>query len=563
MDESPASDTQLYLKLVESFNPPEPKTNQTAGGEEKPIVIAARIRPTLKEEVSEGAVTSTFPRKDQGVLDVHELRKNVRGKAVLNSSSYVLDKIYTSSDTTEEVYNDLVHPLVPWAWSGGVSTIFAYGQTGSGKTYTVSGLERSIASDLFPPTEAGIRNIFVSIVELAGNTATDLLSARKPVSILEDSYGTTHLAGASEYHAVDRDALVGHIDRAAVLRQTAATQKNDASSRSHSVCRIRVANPSLPQAEDGLLFVVDLAGSEAARDDCIRGSANLDGLGGGAMKTATTSAAGRNNKAYVPFRQAALTKLLKHVFAPRYQKHFEVRPDVEDRQAKDSAAEVRSGEAGYVVKRAASRLDYKERKQLLQLPGPEFITRCLKTPDVSKDQAIAFQAKYWKLHIDSQHCRAPTSESQLQGGSGAGEKPDGDSAIPARWQDSSREPRMEMQALPFKDRLRPGMMVAWTPDEENAGFPVIPNGRDLIMLLSEEPCSSAGESSMAAAEADAKVKEKAERPRTYRCAFVGPAVMPGAFELHPWIQCVVEGSQMDAEVILEYDSATRYYYEIL
>lgn len=298
----------------------------------------------------------------------------------------------------------------------------------------------------------------------------------------------------------------------------------------------------------------------------------------------------------------------------RYQKHFEVRPDVEDRQAKDSAAEVRSGEAGYVVKRAASRLDYKERKllhlyfnqvafekaagerkekmmkgypnstssqsgtppvsadllspfetgkQLLQLPGPEFITRCLKTPDVSKDQAIAFQAKYWKLHIDSQHCRAPTSESQLQGGSGAGEKPDGDSAIPARWQDSSREPWMEMQALPFKDRLRPGMMVAWTPDEENAGFPVIPNGRNLIMLLSEEPCSSAGESSMAAAEADAKVKEKAERPRTYRCAFVGPAVMPGAFELHPWIQCVVEGSQMDAEVILEYDSATRYYYEIL
>lgn len=50
--------------------------------------------------------------------------------------------------------------------------------------------------------------------------------------------------------------------------------------------------------------------------DCIRGSANLDGLGGGAMKTATTSAAGRNNKAYVPFRQAALTKLLKHVFDP-------------------------------------------------------------------------------------------------------------------------------------------------------------------------------------------------------------------------------------------------------
>ena len=151
--------------------------------------------------------------------------------------------------------------------------------------------------------------------------------------VLEDSFGTTHLAGASEYHVVDSASLIKYIDYAASFRQTASTQKNDASSRSHSICKIRLENPSLPQADDGLLFLVDLAGSEAARDvsahssermkeareinaslsvlkDCIRGSANLDGLGG-LVKSTTPG-----RKAYIPFRQTALTKLLKHVFDP-------------------------------------------------------------------------------------------------------------------------------------------------------------------------------------------------------------------------------------------------------
>lgn len=86
MKDSSINDTQLYLKLVEGFKPLESKVYQTAEDQEKPIVIAARLRPILKEEVSEGAVNSTFPRKDRATLDVHELRKTVRGKAVLNVS---------------------------------------------------------------------------------------------------------------------------------------------------------------------------------------------------------------------------------------------------------------------------------------------------------------------------------------------------------------------------------------------------------------------------------------------------------------------------------------------
>jgi kinesin family protein 2/24 len=206
--------------------------------------------------------------------------------------------------------------------------MFAYGQTGSGKTYTVSGLERLIAETLFSKSTHGKRNISISIIELAGNSAFDLLNSRKPVSILEDSFGSTHLAGASEFIVTDADTLIKHINNASSFRSTASTQKNDSSSRSHAICKIRLENPDLPQSDDGLMYLVDLAGSEAARDvtehstqrmkesreinaslsvlkDCIRGRASVD---------PASLAAGK--KVYVPFRQSALTKVLKHVFDP-------------------------------------------------------------------------------------------------------------------------------------------------------------------------------------------------------------------------------------------------------
>lgn len=79
--------------------------------------------------------------------------------------------------------------------------------------------------------------------------------------------------------------------------------------------------------EDGILYLIDLAGSEAARDifnhtsdrmketreinislsvlkDCIRGIADLNN----AEKTA--------KKPYIPYRQSMLTKVLKHLFDP-------------------------------------------------------------------------------------------------------------------------------------------------------------------------------------------------------------------------------------------------------
>lgn len=157
------------------------------------------------------------------------------------------------------------------------------------------------------------------------------MNSRKAISVLEDSFGVVQLAGALEHHVISTDEVFSHIESAAAFRRTEKTVKNDASSRSHAICRIRIENPEIPSAEDGLLYLIDLAGSEAARDraehgpermretreinmslsvlkDCIRGKADAD--------AALITAGASRKKAHVPFRQSTLTKVLKHVFDP-------------------------------------------------------------------------------------------------------------------------------------------------------------------------------------------------------------------------------------------------------
>lgn len=248
--------------------------------------------------------------------------------------------------TTEHIYNEVVRDLVPFAWNGGIGTLFAYGQTGSGKTYTSNRLEQLVLGALLshdssdPLLMQGPRRLYLTFIELAGNTAFDLLNARKQVSILEDAFGETQIAGAVEHLLTGVDDVTSLLAAAQSFRRTISTEKNDQSSRSHAICRVRLENPDDPTSEDGLLYLIDLAGSEAARDraqhdaermretlqinkslsvlkDCMRGKAEADAremLDWQRPKDAKSQK--KRPHPHVPFRQSPLTKLLKHVFDP-------------------------------------------------------------------------------------------------------------------------------------------------------------------------------------------------------------------------------------------------------
>lgn len=228
------------------------------------------------------------------------------------------------------MYEELVKPLISCAWDGGSATLFAYGQTGSGKTFTVSGMQELVAEKLAGNMSEGDREIFISFVELAGNTArgmpsiylvsladlTDLLNERAEMKILEDSHGTTHLMGAIESRISSAAEILTLIETANSFRRTKATRRNDTSSRSHAICRIRVEIPSLP---DGHLYLVDLAGSEAARDVATHGAERMRetreiNTSLSVLKDCIRAKA--EARTYVPLRRSALTKVLKHVLDP-------------------------------------------------------------------------------------------------------------------------------------------------------------------------------------------------------------------------------------------------------
>lgn len=199
--------------------------------------------------------------------------------------------------------------------------------------------------------------------------------------------------------------------------------------------------------------------------------------------------------------------------------------------------------------------------QLLRLPAPEFEARSMKSPGVTTEQARAFRSKLWQLHVDSQ--RASQQDETIS----AAESTQPDSILghlTMAERSSSRELDPKLSTLPFKERIRPGMVVSWTPPPN---YPLaLPGGLNLIMVLC--PAGSAGHaaksvfgsqvSSTSGGQVETmNVDGKSER---YLCALIMPGFMSETYEINLWRQVVVDAGAMNAEVCLEYDSATRYYY---
>ncbi|CAP61966.1 uncharacterized protein PODANS_5_1450 [Podospora anserina S mat+] len=579
-----------YKELVQAFNP-KPAAPVKADSTNPDFLVSTRIRPLLPDEISQGFLEGVCSRPGgANIVDLHELKKSVRGLPCLNQSfSYRVDRVFGPDSTTKQIYDAIIQPLVPWAWGGGVSTMFAYGQTGSGKTFTVSGLEEHVAETLMDGTLEGERKLY-------------LLNSRKQISILEDSLGNTQLAGAQEHPLTSKADLLSLISTASSLRKTAPTLKNDSSSRSHAICRIRIENPSIPAAEDGLLYLIDLAGSEAARDksthdaarmreareintslsvlkDCIRGRAMVD-LDPGSGK-----------KAHVPFRQSTLTKTLKHVFDPspvggvRGGKTVVVacvNPCLADTQASRNTLRyaellrVTAGPAGkkvqeYDEKRPVTWGNGEVREwvgknsgtppvdgnvlaptesgaQLLRLPVGEFVERCLKTPGVTMEQATAFQSKFWQLHVDNLRSQSSSQHSK--------EKPEVKLTRMERLYSSADiEGPPHARDVPFKERIRPGMVVSYRSVGKTGGAQM--GTEQMGVVLSRADAVGERVRDLTGVQVNHGGENLGER---YLCAMVVPAILPGAYDVGLWMQVVVGVGEMEAEVVLEWDVATRYYY---
>lgn len=175
--------------------------------------------------------------------------------------------------------------------------------------------------------------------------------------------------------------------------------------------------------------------------------------------------------------------------------------------------------------------------QILRVPENEFHARCLKTPGITAAQAEAFRSKMWQMHIDSQRAvdeavsgsTANMSSRDLQGPTAS--------------------------TVPFKERIRPGMVVSWKePSEQSDG------SESLKLAVVLAPRDGTNGFNRFFKDGTGAVKEREVNTPSYLCALVVPGVMADAYEVHLWRQVVVGVNTMEKEVGLEYDAATRYYY---
>jgi kinesin family protein 2/24 len=411
--------------------------------------------------------------------------------------------------------------LIPFAWDGGIGTLFAYGQTGSGKTFTTSRLQQLVCETLLEGDLVGSREVYITIIDLAGNSAFDLLNSRAPIAIQEDSLGVTQLTGVHELLVEGRDEMISLIDRATSFRRTAPTAQNDASSRSHGICRIRISNPLTNS--HGLLYLVDLAGSEAARDiavhgadrmretreintslsvlkDCIRGKMKAD-----ALKFLAGAKSKQKKPPHIPFRQSALTKILKHVFDPNGKRACKtvviacVNPSLAD------------------VGPSKNTLRYAEMLRVV-VPLPNNVS-------------------------------APNGSEEIAGGLSSVD----DSAA----------------GVPFKERIRPGMIVSWRDPAIPRTNVDTPNSPQFAAILCPaEVVEQVGNSDLGNIEGIGESEHHGNDAidiavcTSYLCAIITLGKDVKSHELNLWRQVVINVDSMDEEIILRYDSETRYYYVV-
>ena len=173
--------------------------------------------------------------------------------------------------------------------------------------------------------------------------------------------------------------------------------------------------------------------------------------------------------------------------------------------------------------------------QLLRLPADQFIERCLQSHGVTENQAKAFHAKFWRLHIDSQRGSAAKATKD----SASTDTKDESRFLSSR--DTSDE-----NTFPFTERIRPGMAVRWNPP---ADFPLRANDQNLALVLC--PQTAVAENVRDALGNQVNSGQDQSSNQRYLCAMFLPGTLGGSYEVQLWRQVVVDVAQMEAEVVLE------------
>ncbi|KAM9258832.1 centromere-associated protein E [Cariama cristata] len=242
--------------------------------DEGAVTVCVRVRPLIARENAVEDKVSLYWKSENNTIS------EVNGTKVF---SY--DRVFHSSDNTQQLYEGVAVPIIESAVQGYNGTIFAYGQTASGKTYTMMGNEDSVG--IIPKA---IQHVFkviceipdrefllrVSYMEIYNETITDLLCdnrKKKPLGIREDVNRNTYVEDLIEEVVVAPEQVMEWIRKGEKNRHYGETKMNEHSSRSHTIFRMIIesrerSDPANANCDGAVMVshlnLVDLAGSERA-----------------------------------------------------------------------------------------------------------------------------------------------------------------------------------------------------------------------------------------------------------------------------------------------------------
>lgn len=263
-------DFQRMIRKFRKYDMARPLPHASTGPLKINVVV--RKRPVSESEIRRkdyDSVSCSNP-----LAYVHHCKFKVDGiTKYLDNVNFELDHAFNEESTNDEVYDNTAKYLVEFAVGGGRATCFAYGQTGSGKTYTMGGVQKLAARDVFrliysPEHSSKQLEVHCAFFELYGGRCIDLLHDRRVCSVREDGKGRVQVEGLKEVIVSDETELLQLIERGNNERTTHATEMNNDSSRSHAICQIALRRTAAREGSEpyGKLSLIDLAGSERGQD---------------------------------------------------------------------------------------------------------------------------------------------------------------------------------------------------------------------------------------------------------------------------------------------------------
>ena len=255
------------------------QSQQRTKKSEETIKVVLRMRPLSDREQSHGRAWKVN-NTDNTILQI-----NADGEHEPGHDVYEYAHTFGEESTNHEVYKAVAEPIVSDVLKGYHGTILTYGQTASGKTFTMQGILKLAARDIF---RFNVENVLkesntkyavkVSFIEVYNGGVSDLLTSEAESKLEVRNFSVkSHETGVST-----TTELLDVLSRGEKNRSVGSTKMNDHSSRSHTI--IKITLEKILEDDDGgkkscftTLNLVDLAGSENAKQTEATGGRQMEG----------------------------------------------------------------------------------------------------------------------------------------------------------------------------------------------------------------------------------------------------------------------------------------------